>query len=68
MFQYFWPYSRYRCRSITINERIGEITHSKDGVKLLWASCREVINVIQADEVGVILLLVGDVVKKLTQT
>ena len=46
-----------------------EITHSKDGVKLLWASCREVINVIQADEVGAdIITCPADVVKKLTQT
>ena len=29
-----------------------EIAHSKDGVKLLWASCRELLNVIQADEIG----------------
>ncbi|MFG0934804.1 transaldolase family protein, partial [Staphylococcus sp. 231237_7MaSpsaltlick] len=42
-----------------------EITHSKDGVKLLWASCREVINVIQADEVGAdIITCPADVVKK----
>ncbi|GAA6824733.1 transaldolase [Staphylococcus sp. 18_1_E_LY] len=42
-----------------------EIAHSKEGVKLLWASCREVINVIQADEVGAdIITCPGDVVKK----
>ncbi|MBF7016796.1 transaldolase [Staphylococcus durrellii] len=42
-----------------------EIAHSKKGVKLLWASCREVINVIQADEVGAdIITCPGDVVKK----
>ncbi|ASE36378.1 transaldolase [Staphylococcus pettenkoferi] len=29
-----------------------KVTHSKAGVKLLWASCREVINVIQADDIG----------------
>src|SRR5699024_11188852 len=29
-----------------------EVTHSKKGVKLLWASCRELFNVIQADEIG----------------
>lgn len=29
-----------------------EIAHSKEGVKLLWASCRELLNVIQADEIG----------------
>jgi len=42
-----------------------EVTHSKEGVKLLWASCREVINVIQADEVGAdIITCPADVVKK----
>lgn len=42
-----------------------EVTHSKKGVKLLWASCREVINVIQADEIGVdIITCPADVVKK----
>lgn len=42
-----------------------EVTHSKDGVKLLWASCREVINVIQADEIGAdIITCPADVVKK----
>ncbi len=29
-----------------------KVTHSKDGVKLLWASCGELFNVIQADEIG----------------
>lgn len=42
-----------------------EVTHSKKGVKLLWASCREVINVIQADEIGAdIITCPDDVVKK----
>lgn len=42
-----------------------EVTHSKKGVKLLWASCREVINVIQADEIGAdIITCPVDVVKK----
>lgn len=42
-----------------------EVTHSKKGVKLLWASCREVINVIQADEIGSdIITCPADVVKK----
>ncbi|OFQ99245.1 transaldolase [Staphylococcus sp. HMSC066C03] len=42
-----------------------EVTHSKKGVKLLWASCREVINVIQADEIGAdIITCPADVVKK----
>ena len=34
-----------------------KVTHSKEGVQLLWASCREVYNVIQADEIELILLL-----------
>lgn len=42
-----------------------EVTHSKKGVKLLWASCRKVINVIQADEIGAdIITCPADVVKK----
>ena len=42
-----------------------EIAHSKAGVKLLWASCREVINVIQADELGAdIITCPADIVKK----
>src|SRR5699024_7344047 len=42
-----------------------EIAHRKAGVKLLWASCREVINVIQADELGAdIITCPADVVKK----
>lgn len=41
------------------------ITHSKKGVKLLWASCRELFNVIQADEIGAdIITCPADVVKK----
>lgn len=43
-----------------------EVCHSKEGVKLLWASCRELYNVIQADEIGCdIITCPGDVVKKL---
>ena len=42
-----------------------KITHSKEGVQLLWASCREVYNVIQADEIGAdIITCPADVVKK----
>lgn len=42
-----------------------EITHSKKGVQLLWASCRELFNVIQADEIGAdIITCPSDVVKK----
>ncbi|UEX90900.1 transaldolase [Staphylococcus ratti] len=43
-----------------------EITHSKKGVQLLWASCRELFNVIQADEIGAdIITCPADVVKKI---
>ena len=50
---------------IPLMKEAAEVTHSKEGVKLLWASCREVINVIQADEVGAdIITCPADVVKK----
>ncbi|MGV3043034.1 transaldolase [Staphylococcus rostri] len=43
------------------------ITHSKKGVQLLWASCRELFNVIQADEIGAdIITCPADVVKKVS--
>lgn len=43
-----------------------KVTHSKKGVQLLWASCRELYNVIQADEIGAdIITCPGDVVKKI---
>lgn len=42
-----------------------KVTHSKEGVQLLWASCREVYNVIQADEIGAdIITCPADLVKK----
>lgn len=42
-----------------------KVTHSKEGVQLLWASCRKVYNVIQADEIGAdIITCPADVVKK----
>ena len=51
--------------AIPLMKEAAEVTHSKEGVKLLWASCREVINVIQADEVGAdIITCPADVVKK----
>ncbi|EJH3981235.1 transaldolase [Staphylococcus pseudintermedius] len=44
-----------------------EVTHSKEGVQLLWASCRELFNVIQADEIGAdIITCPSDVVKKVS--
>lgn len=43
-----------------------KVCHSKDGVMLLWASCRELYNVIQADEIGCdIITCPADVVKKI---
>lgn len=42
-----------------------EVTHIKKGVQLLWASCRELFNVVQADEIGAdIITCPSDVVKK----
>lgn len=42
-----------------------DVAHSKEGVKLLWASCRELFNVIQANEIGAdIITCPADVVKK----
>ncbi|MEB7823462.1 transaldolase [Staphylococcus chromogenes] len=42
-----------------------EVTHSKKGVQLLWASCRELYNVVQADEICAdIITCPSDVVKK----
>ena len=34
-----------------------KVTHSKEGVQLLWASCREVYNVIKLMKLELILLL-----------
>lgn len=46
-----------------------KVTHSKEGVQLLWASCREVYNVIQADEIGAdIITCPADVVKKVNNS
>lgn len=43
-----------------------DVAHSKEGVLLLWASCRELFNVIQADEIGAdIITCPADVVKKM---
>src|SRR5699024_4931334 len=51
--------------TIPLMKEAVEVTHSKKGVKSLWASCREVINVIQADEIGVnIITCTADVDKK----
>ena len=43
-----------------------EVCHQKEGIKLLWASCRELYNVIQADEIGCdIITCPADVVNKI---
>src|SRR5699024_7780066 len=53
---------------IPMMKEAAEITHSEAGVKVLWARCREVINVIQADEVGAdIITCPADVVKKVNK-
>ena len=50
---------------LPLMKEAGKVTHSKEGVQLLWASCREVYNVIQADEIGAdIITCPADVVKK----
>lgn len=44
-----------------------QICHGKPGTKSLWASCREVFNVIQADRCGVdIITVTDDIMKKLS--
>ncbi|MHA2913568.1 transaldolase [Staphylococcus epidermidis] len=51
--------------SLPLMKEAVKVTHSKEGVQLLWASCREVYNVIQADEIGAdIITCPADVVKK----
>ncbi|MCG1084538.1 transaldolase [Staphylococcus epidermidis] len=50
---------------LPLMKEAGKVTHSKEGVQLLWASCREVYNVIQADEISAdIITCPADVVKK----
>ena len=49
---------------LPLMKEAGKVTHSKEGVQLLWASCREVYNVIQADEISAdIITCPADVVK-----
>lgn len=51
---------------IDIMKESAAICHSKSGAKLLWASPREVLNIIQADEVGAdIITCTPDLIKKL---
>lgn len=42
-----------------------EICHKREGVRLLWASCREVYNIVQAQESGAdIITVTNDILKK----
>lgn len=51
---------------IDIMTKSAEICHSKKGVKLLWASPREVLNIIQANDVGAdIITCTPDLIKKM---
>lgn len=51
---------------IEIMAKSAEICHSKDGVKLLWASPREVLNIIQANDVKAdIITCTPDLIKKI---
>ena len=54
---------------IPVMSEAAKICHSKPGTELLWASCREVINVIQAQETNSdIITVTYDVLKKLSST
>lgn len=51
---------------IDIMKKSAEICHSKEGVKILWASPREVLNIIQANDVGAdIITCTPDLIKKM---
>lgn len=51
---------------IDIMTKSAEICHSKKGVKLLWASPREVLNIIQANDVGAdIITCTPELIKKM---
>ncbi len=49
-------------KDIIIKSR--EICNEKEGTELLWASCREVYNIIEADKLGCDIITVGDSVLK----
>lgn len=52
--------------AIEIMRKCSEICKKKQGVELLWASCRELYNIVQADECGCdIITVTNDVLKKL---
>lgn len=49
-----------------IMKEAAAICHAKKGVKLLWASCREVYNIVEADKSGVdIITVTNDILGKL---
>jgi transaldolase len=49
-----------------IMKKSSEICHQKTGVRSLWASCREVFNIVQADRCGVdIITVTNDLLKKM---
>lgn len=49
-----------------IMRRAAEICHERPGVRLLWASCREVYNIVQADQCGADIVTVSnDILEKL---
>lgn len=51
---------------VPLMKQCKEITHKAPGAELLWASPRELLNIIQADEVGCeIITVTNDVLKKL---
>ena len=49
-----------------IMSEAAKICHSHEGIELLWASCREILNVVQAQKCGVdIITVTYDILKKL---
>ena len=51
---------------IPVMAEAAKICHDKTGLELLWASCREVLNIIQAQEAGVdIITVTYDILRKL---
>ncbi len=51
---------------IPVMAEAAKICHEKKGLELLWASCREVLNIIQAQEAGVdIITVTYDILRKL---
>lgn len=52
--------------AVPMMKEVNEIIKSKPGTKSLWASCREVYNIVQADESGTdIVTVTNDLLKKL---